>query len=482
MEGTGEIDENDTGDTMVQFRPTDADGDESLKFYVEGVNREHFRVVSAGFKVYALQVTDAFDYEMTDDGMISVTVTVADSAGLSDTATFNVTVNDLNDNAPVITATGSAAIDENASGSTGLMVDVTDADTVGGDTTWTVSDDRFEIDAMGNLSLKAGLDYDGDDGVKSVMLTVTASDGANSSMAEAITVTINPVNDNTPMISVAGTQVDLNEMDDGFEEATPTGFTASVTDGDGDKVPPMVSGDSRFEIDATTGNLMIVAGSKFNYENASDRSIALQITAEDAGGLAAESQSVTVKFMNVNDSDPTLAVTDLQAGTRQPQREGVVSASTQVGYRIVVSDDDTDADNPLPMPMVKDDRFEIDAQGYLTIKAGSEFDFEGEGSSIALEITANDGRDDATATATYTITFNIANVDEPPVVTGERESRRASWVRTETATRTSRPSPPRIRTIRTRHCRPCTGLRRPIRTRPFGRGRRTRTATSTRWA
>ena len=411
MEGMGEIDENDTGDTSVYFRPTDADGDTMLTFFVEGDNRESFRVVPAGFQVYALQVTDAFDYEMLTDGTVEVTVTVADSAGLSDTATFDVTVNDLNDNAPMITTMGNAAIDEEDTGSTMLMLGVTDADTVGDATKWTVDDTRFSVDADGYLVLNEEIDYDGADGEMSVTLQVTASDGKHDTMSEVM-VTINAVNDNAPEITV-DTSSRMDQMEGTFSEATSTGVTVSVMDGDGDMPMPMVDDDVRFTIDAD-GDLMIVAGAMFDYEMMADPSITLTITAND-GVNPAEAQTVMVTIMDVNDNAPVLTVTGTQGvDPRQPVvlDEGTVSTNTPTNHRIVVSDADT---HDLPRAMVNDNRFEIDENGYLTIVADSEFDFETEAKTIALQITANDGDNDAEP---YTITFNIANVNEAPEISG----------------------------------------------------------------
>ena len=115
--GTGTIDENGEGDTGITFRPTDADGDAVFSFFLGGTDRKHFSVVPAGYQTYALQVSDAFDYE-NDGGTVSVTVTVVDSAGMHDEATFEVTVEDVNDVAPTVKTTGMAAINEEMTGST----------------------------------------------------------------------------------------------------------------------------------------------------------------------------------------------------------------------------------------------------------------------------------------------------------------------------------------------------------------------------
>ena len=414
--GMGEINENEAGvDTGVEFRPTDADDDTMFTFYVEGANRESFRVVPAGFRVYALQVTDAFDYE-SDGGTVDVTVTVVDSAGLSDSATFSVMVNDLNDNAPMVTTMGSAAIDEEQTGSTMLKLGVMDPDTIGDAPMWTVDDNRFAINADGYLVLKEGeaLDYDGADGVMSVPVQVTASDGTNVSMPINIMVSINAVNDNTPVITVAGTQVALNEGM--FDAAMSTGFTVSVADGDGDMPSPMVVDDDRFTI--TDGNLVIAAGSSFDYEMKTDQSVSLTITAND-GANDAEARKTIVRFMDVNDNAPMLTVTDNKDGTAVNVvnlDEGEVSADYLTDHKVAVSDADS---GEAPTPMVSDPRFKIDENGYLMIKAGESFNFEEDADkSIELQITADDGEN---MVATYTITFNIANVDEPPTIEGNQK-------------------------------------------------------------
>ena len=412
MSGSGMIEENEEDvDTGVYFTPSDADGDTMFTFAVEGMNRNHFRVVPAGFQ-YALQVTDAFDYEMSG-GTVSVTVAVADSSGMITRETFDVMVEDLNDNAPMITTTGSAAIDEEAMGNTMLMVGATDADTVGDAVMWSVDDSRFTIDADGYLTLNQAINYDGADGEMSVTVMITASDGTLDS-TETVTVTINPVNDNAPEIMVDAS-ARMDQMEGTFADATDTGVMVSVTDGDGDMPSPMVD-DPRFTIDAN-GNLMIAAGAMFDYEMMADQSITLTITAND-GMNDAEAQTVMVMFTDVNDNAPMLTVTDNQGGVALKvvvRDEGEVSANTPTNHKVVVTDADS---HETPPAMVSDSRFMIDENGYLTIVAGSDFNFEDDADkSITLEITADDGENMADP---YTITFNIANVDEAPIIEGNR--------------------------------------------------------------
>jgi len=90
--------------------------------------------------------------------------------------------------APSITVSSTASVDENKAGALITSVETGDAD--GDAVTLTVSDDRFEVSG-GNLKLKDGesLDYETE---TSVQVTITASDGDDSTTAQ-VTITVNDV-------------------------------------------------------------------------------------------------------------------------------------------------------------------------------------------------------------------------------------------------------------------------------------------------
>ena len=233
--------------------------------------------------------------------------------------------------------------------------------------------------------------------------------GAPAINTGAITVRVNNVNDNTPVIERTGTQRTLDEGT--FSVDTNTMYRYTASDADGGTLSLSVSGDpqDRFQIDPASGNLQIKAGSTFDYETPADRSITLTITAADSGvgsgnQPADATETVTIEFYNLNDS-PTVIE---QLGAQMPFDEGTFSIDTNTGYSYTVSD----ADNPHPgllIPRVSGDaldRFQLDVDGNLQIKAGSSFDYEiPEDRTINLGITARH------TTETVTITFSDVSTE-----------------------------------------------------------------------
>ena len=125
------------------------------------------------------QVTDAFTY------------TLADTAGLTDTATLTVTLTGAND-APTAIALSNATVAENDAGAAIGTLAVTDPDS--GDTqSLGVSDSRFEVVA-GVLKLKTGIDLDRE-ATPTIGVTVTATDAGGLSRNQAFTITVANVNE-----------------------------------------------------------------------------------------------------------------------------------------------------------------------------------------------------------------------------------------------------------------------------------------------
>ena len=132
---------------------------------------------------------------------------------------ITVSVNNLNDNAPVFTSSASFNAAENQT--TIGVVTVTDAD--GDSISFEVSGSELFISGSGELSFITAPDYET---VKSYSATVTVSDG-NLSASQTVTINVLNVNDNAPVISEFASNTDVSN-------GQISALTITVTDADGD--------------------------------------------------------------------------------------------------------------------------------------------------------------------------------------------------------------------------------------------------------
>ena len=185
---------------------TDADGD-TLTYSLEGVDAASFSMDTATGQ---LQTKAALDYETKSS--YSVTVSVDDGNGGTDTIAVTINVTDVNDGRPPSftegTSTTRSVAENTASGQDiGTAVAATDADndtltySLGG-----TDADSFSMDtATGQLQTKAALDYETK---SSYSVTVSVDDGNGGTDTIAVTinvtdVTISTVNQRTQEVQDA---------------------------------------------------------------------------------------------------------------------------------------------------------------------------------------------------------------------------------------------------------------------------------------
>ena len=205
-------DENQTAvDTVVA---TDGDGDTVTYSITGGADAASFAINST---TGVLTFVTAPDYETK----ASYAVTVTADDGYTNTAEQNITVtiNNLNDNSPVITSAETFAVDENETSVGSLSATDADGDTV----TFTLGGtdaDSFSLNSP--LEFVEAPDFETK---SSYTITVIASDGTNT-VEQEVTITINNLNDNVPVI----TSLDTFTIPENVTELT----TLSATDADGD--------------------------------------------------------------------------------------------------------------------------------------------------------------------------------------------------------------------------------------------------------
>ncbi len=269
----------------------------------------------------ALGFVSAPDYEAPADAgadnVYDVIVQVSDGT-LSDSQAIAVTVTAVNDNTPVITSNGGGAVAainmaENTTAVT--TVSATDADLPAQGLTYSISGGAdaalFTINAStGALSFIAAPNYEapadaGGDNVYDV--TVKVSDGAITN-SQAIVVTVNPVNDNAPLITSngGGAAAALNMAEN---NSTVTTVSASDADLPAPTLTYSISGGADaalFTINASTGVLSFIAAP--NYEAPADAGgdNVYDVTVQVSDGSLSDSQAIAVTVTSVNDNTPLI--------------------------------------------------------------------------------------------------------------------------------------------------------------------------------
>jgi len=258
-----------------------------------------------------LTFTAAPDFEIpTDagiDNIYNVTVQVSDGELVS-TQEIAVTINGVNDNAPVITSNGNISISENSTMI--AAVTATDADLPPQPLTYSIaggSDSTlFGINpSTGELTFTAAPDYETqkDAGMDNIYnVTVLASDG-ELAITQDVSVAITPINDNIPVItSPASFSISENV-------SAVSAITATDADLPAETLTYSIVGgadSAMFTINTSTGTLDFITARDFEIPNdaGSDNIYNLIIQASD--GMLTVTQDIAVTILSANDNSPVI--------------------------------------------------------------------------------------------------------------------------------------------------------------------------------
>ena len=330
--------ENATADTVVGVAPEATDEEQGTLSYsleVSGIPTGPPFAINATTR--EIRVAGALNHE--DRASYSVTVTVEDEFNATDTATFDITIGDVNEAPTAVRDTPST----NEGDAVTFYILRNDTDPDDGDTlTATIASPPAA--ALGSVSLDRGTymvtytppdaDFNG-----AVTFTYTASDGELSATGQ-VTVTVVPVND-PPTFPATPVVFSVSER------AQPGVAVGAVTaqDVDGDVPEYSLSGTPDFVIDAQTGVISVAPGVELRvlaYDatvraddgEGGSATIAVRIMVTDvneaptAGPDTAsvdEDRSVTIDVL-ANDTDPERE--PLRVSVATPPANGDASVNT----------------------------------------------------------------------------------------------------------------------------------------------------------
>ena len=379
--GDQQVDEN--GNLTIPLSATDPDAGDVLTFAVSGP--AFVSLTDNGDRSGTLSVAPGFN----DAGAYSITVTVSDQLGLTDSETFVLTVDDVN-RAPVLDLIGDFSVDE---GDT-LSVTVTASDPDG---------DALQFSASG-LPTGAQLVDNGDGTAQlswipdfnqagSYQLTVTVTDDGTppASDSELVTIDVGDIN-RPPVLDPIGNQA--------VDENAPLSIPLNASDPDGDDL-------SFSSANLPTGAQLVDNGDGTaqltwtpDFGQAGNFQVTLIVTDDGQPNLADE-EVITITVGDIN-RPPVLDPIGNRSATEGVELSFVIRATDPDGDNIALSAGDL----PDGSQLVDNG----DGTATFTWTPG----FDQSGNHDVLFIATDDGS--PVASDNETITISVGDVNRPPVL------------------------------------------------------------------
>ena len=274
------------------------------------------------------------------------------------------------------------------------------------------SNDFFEIDAMnGQLRTKAVLDAD--EGVTSHTLTVEVSDGLNSSDDEDLTI------DDTIEVTITVTNVNERPMVEGttaIDHAENEGRALadarySATDPEGANITWSLGGDDKGFFAISSGGVLSFAAEPDFEARPRDNTYEVTVQAtevDDGDALTPELTGRLAVTVTLSDFDEPPVITGPKRVDDYPENS---PRTTVVGRRYMAEDPEGAGVTWSELSGNDAADFELSNNGVLTFKRSPNFEMKEE---YSVMLNAFDGG----LTGSLTVTVTIADVNEPPTISG----------------------------------------------------------------
>jgi len=406
---TASISENTTAAlTVFATDPVDA-----VTYSLSGGADQSLFTINSTTGVLSFTTAPDFESPTDNDGnnIYAVEVTAADGDGGTDVQAINISVSDQNDELPAVTPGQSFNVSESASNGTSLgTVVATDADAGTMFSNWQITSGNatgvFGINAStGALTVvdRTNLDFET---TPSYVISVTVSDGVNTSAIQAVAITVLDQNDETPVVT-PGQSFNVSES---ATNGTSLG-TVVATDADAGTTFSnwQITGGNAagvFGINASTGALTVVDRTNLDFETTS--SYVLDVIVSD-GVNTSTVETISLGVIDINEA-PSLSLSQTSASLAEN-----TDTSSAIVLATVSIIDDALGSNSLVISGADSASFEI-VGGSLRLKAGTLLDFETQ-PTFNVTVEVNDPLVGSNPDDSQTFTLTVTDVDEPPVVT-----------------------------------------------------------------
>ena len=380
----------ETGTEIHTVTATDADANSELTYSIVSGNTDN--AFSLNSTTGVISTITSLDYENTSGYNLNISVSDGTNTG---TGIITISVNDENDEVPLVTNAEFSVAEDATVGSSLYFVEASDAD-AGSTLTYYIqsgnSQNKFAINAgTGEITLADELNYEL---AASYQLEIRVNDGINNGFG-TMNIEVIAVNDEPPVVSSANVSLSEDAV------VGQVVHTVEATDPDNSVLTYSITGGntaSAFAIHPDHGIITVIG--ILDYETSP--SYSLEITVDD--GIFQATGTINISLLNVNDEVPIVT-------------EATVSADEDWATGVTIHDveaSDPDGTTTLEYSIIAGnagDAFIIEPNTGI-ISLNNALDYENI-QSYQLEVSVFDGVD----TGTGTITVNVNDVnDEVPVV------------------------------------------------------------------
>ena len=377
----------------------------SISFVYAGPDKNYFVPISIDSSGSVTVLFKAgFNYDFERKSVFTISIDAVQSGRVIGSQGREFTLSNVHEY-PLVSVFGTQTKIEDDSYSTkhftGYTIDISDPDENNQDISITVNNDNFLV-INSSIFIKASLSLDASMATTRLQtLIISSADKTVKTFVPAATLLISVQERNyPPSVRVSGVQTPINEGN--YTVDFTTHIDVNATDVNYDSIAIGIDND-KFKLN-DAGDLIIKAGSSFDYETASDRLHVVRVNFYD-GINNPVTEILNIRVANVNEP-PSITRT----GSQVSLVEGTFNAVTDTGYTFSASD--PEGDTRTTFSTTPNTHFQIASDGKLQIKQGASFDYETVAQrNYQVMINATDS-DNNTSTSVVTIRFN--NIEEGP--------------------------------------------------------------------